>query len=118
MEVRGQLHTRPLYPQGNSSWYPVDRRLGGPQSRSGRGGEEKNSQSLPGFEPPFIQLAAQSYTTELSWLLFQNSILIISSATTSSFQILYRFFVYSTTLLSEISHEGVSKSFRAESITK
>jgi hypothetical protein len=25
-------------------WYPLDRRLGGPQSRSGRGGEEKNSQ--------------------------------------------------------------------------
>jgi hypothetical protein len=26
--------------------YPLDRRLGGPQSRSGRGGEEKNSQPL------------------------------------------------------------------------
>jgi hypothetical protein len=23
---------RPLYPQGKSSWYPLDRRLGGPQS--------------------------------------------------------------------------------------
>jgi hypothetical protein len=31
---------RPLYPQGKTSWYPLDRRLGGPQSRSGRGGEE------------------------------------------------------------------------------
>jgi hypothetical protein len=31
---------RPLYPQGKSSWYPLGRRLGGPQSRSGRGGEE------------------------------------------------------------------------------
>jgi len=29
----------------------LDRRLGGPQSRSGRGGEEKNSQPLPGIEP-------------------------------------------------------------------
>jgi hypothetical protein len=29
---------RPLYPQGRSPWYPLDRRLGGPQSRSGRGG--------------------------------------------------------------------------------
>jgi hypothetical protein len=28
----------------------LDRRLGGPQSRSGRGGEEKNSQPLPGIE--------------------------------------------------------------------
>jgi hypothetical protein len=38
-------------PQGRSPWYPLDRRLGGPQSRSGHGGEEKNSQSLPGIEP-------------------------------------------------------------------
>jgi hypothetical protein len=34
---------RPPYPQGKNSWYPLDRRLGGPQSRYGRGGEEKNS---------------------------------------------------------------------------
>jgi hypothetical protein len=32
---------RPLYPQGKSRWYPLDRKLGGPQSRSGHGGEEK-----------------------------------------------------------------------------
>jgi hypothetical protein len=41
---------RPLYPQGKSPWYPLDKRLGGPQSRSGRGGEEKNSQPPPGIE--------------------------------------------------------------------
>jgi len=41
---------RLLYPQGKSLQYPVDRRLGGPQSRSGRGVEEKNSEPLPGFE--------------------------------------------------------------------
>jgi len=35
-----------LYPQGKSPWYPFDR-LGGPQSHSGCGGEEKNSQPLP-----------------------------------------------------------------------
>jgi hypothetical protein len=29
---------RPLYPQGKSPWYPLDRRFGGPQSRSGSGG--------------------------------------------------------------------------------
>jgi hypothetical protein len=40
----------------------LDRRLGG------RGGEEKNSQSLPGLEPPIIQPVAQRYTTEISWL--------------------------------------------------
>jgi hypothetical protein len=39
-------------------FYPLDRRLGGPQSRSGRSGEEKNSQPLPGLEPPVIQPVA------------------------------------------------------------
>jgi hypothetical protein len=38
-------------PQGKILWYPLDRRLGGPQSRSGRGGEEKNSQLPSGIEP-------------------------------------------------------------------
>jgi hypothetical protein len=42
---------RPLYPQGKSPWYPLDRRLGGPQSRSVHGGEEVSSQPLPGIEP-------------------------------------------------------------------
>jgi hypothetical protein len=34
--------SRPLYLEGKSLWYPLDKRLGGPQSYSGRGGEEKN----------------------------------------------------------------------------
>jgi hypothetical protein len=55
---------RPLYPQGKSPRYSLDRRLGGPQSRSGRGGEEKNSHSLPGLEPSIIQPIAQRCTTD------------------------------------------------------
>jgi hypothetical protein len=50
---------RPLYPQRKSPWYPLDRRL---QSRYGHGGEQKNSQPLPGLEHPIIQPVAQSYT--------------------------------------------------------
>jgi len=46
---------QPLYPNGKSPWYPLDRRLGEPQGQSGCGGEEKNSQLLPVFEPPIIQ---------------------------------------------------------------
>jgi len=42
---------RPLYFQEKRPWYPLDKRLGGPQSRSRRGGEEENSQPLPGLEP-------------------------------------------------------------------
>jgi hypothetical protein len=43
MEVNGQLHAPAALPQGKEPRYPLDRRLGGPQSRSGRNGEEKNS---------------------------------------------------------------------------
>jgi hypothetical protein len=51
MEVSGQLHTPAALPQGKSLRYPLYRRLGGSQSRSGRGGEEKNSQTPLGIEP-------------------------------------------------------------------
>jgi hypothetical protein len=40
----------PLYPRKKSPRYPLDRRLGGLQSRSGRCGEEKNL-ALQGIEP-------------------------------------------------------------------
>jgi hypothetical protein len=39
--LSGQLHARPLYPWGKRPRYQLDRRLGGPQSRSGRCGEDK-----------------------------------------------------------------------------
>jgi hypothetical protein len=42
-------------------WYPLNRRLGGPQSRSGLRDEEENSQPLPGL----IQPVDQRYTTDL-----------------------------------------------------
>jgi hypothetical protein len=45
MEVNGQLHAPATLPPGKEPRYPLDRRLGGPQSRSGRSGEEKNSQT-------------------------------------------------------------------------
>jgi hypothetical protein len=63
--VSGQLHAPDVLPPGKSPWYPMHKRLGGHQSRSGHGGEEKNSQPLPRLEPPIIQPVAQRYTTEL-----------------------------------------------------
>jgi hypothetical protein len=60
---------RLLYPQEKSLWFPLDRRLGGSLSRSGRGGEDMNSQPLPGLEPAVFQPLAQRYTAELSRLL-------------------------------------------------
>jgi hypothetical protein len=38
-------------PPGIEPRYPLDRRQGVPQSRSGRGVEEKNSKPPPGIEP-------------------------------------------------------------------
>jgi len=40
----------PLYSREKYLWYPMYRRLGGPQSQSGCGGEKK-SQPLPEIEP-------------------------------------------------------------------
>jgi len=39
-----------IYLQKEIPWYPFDRRLDGPQNRSGRG-DEKNSKPSPGIEP-------------------------------------------------------------------
>jgi hypothetical protein len=70
MEMSSQLHAPAALPPAKEPQLPLlDRWLGGHQSRSGHGGEEKNSQPLPGLEPPIIQPVAQRYTTELSRLL-------------------------------------------------
>jgi hypothetical protein len=66
MEVSGQLHAPVALPPGKQPLYPLARRLDGPQSRSGGGGEEKNSQPLSGLETPIIQPVAQRYTTDIS----------------------------------------------------
>jgi hypothetical protein len=36
MELSGQLHAPAALPPGKEPWYPLDKRLGGPQSPSGR----------------------------------------------------------------------------------
>jgi hypothetical protein len=51
MEVSSQLHAPAALLPGKEPLYPLDARLGGPQSRSGHGGEEKNSQPPPGIDP-------------------------------------------------------------------
>jgi hypothetical protein len=54
---------QPLFSQGKIPRYPFDRRLGAPQSRSGRGGEEKNSLPRQESNPrtPIVQPVAQRY---------------------------------------------------------
>jgi hypothetical protein len=43
MKVSGQIHAPAALHYGKSPQHPLDKRLGGPQSQSGHGGEEKNS---------------------------------------------------------------------------
>jgi hypothetical protein len=50
MEVDGQVHSSGVLPQEKSPLYPLDRRLGGPQSRLSSCGDEKNL-TLPEIEP-------------------------------------------------------------------
>jgi hypothetical protein len=56
--------TRPLYPRERNSRNSLDRRLGGPQNRSGRGGEEKNLTILrkSNSHPSVVQPVASRYT--------------------------------------------------------
>jgi hypothetical protein len=54
MEVGGELHAPTALSPEKKLLYPLDRRLGGPQSRSGCGGEEKISLS----QNPVVQPVA------------------------------------------------------------
>jgi hypothetical protein len=63
---------QPLYPQEKSPWYPLDRRLDGPQSLSGHGGEEKNSQMVSWttkieMNKPIFVFSSPYHSTSLSY---------------------------------------------------
>jgi hypothetical protein len=86
-----------LYPQRKSPRYRLYRRLGEPQSWSGHGGEEKNSQPLPGIEPYNPDRPARTLTSipnELSrfpwrpflYLINELMFLLVKWADTSVYQ--------------------------------
>jgi hypothetical protein len=54
MEVSGQLHAPSALTLEKELTYPLDRWLGEPQSRSGCGGEEENSQPPAGTRTPML----------------------------------------------------------------
>jgi hypothetical protein len=60
MEVSGQFHASVALPPEKEPQFPLDRGLGGPQSRSGRGVEKKNSYLPPGLEPRSSNRPARS----------------------------------------------------------
>jgi hypothetical protein len=61
MELNGQLHAPATLHPGKESRYPLDRRLGGPQTRSWRYGEDKNL-TRAGNQTPAVQPVARRYT--------------------------------------------------------
>jgi hypothetical protein len=69
-----------LYPRGKSPLYPLDRRLGGPQSRSGRCEDEKNLAVL-GIEP-----WPSSYTDWATPTPYTRIIFIIITSKTALFE--------------------------------
>jgi hypothetical protein len=72
MGVSGQRHApSALCPRGKDSQYPLDRRLGGPQSRSRHRGWRKNYFPLPGIEPRSPSRPVRNQT--LYWLSYPGS---------------------------------------------
>jgi hypothetical protein len=79
MEVSGQLHAPDaLLPRGKML-YPLDKRMGGPQSRFGSGGEGKNSHDYPSWE-----LRPGRPTRSLVTILTELSRLVISLYSTKN----------------------------------
>jgi hypothetical protein len=68
MEVSGQLHVPDALLPGKEPLVPIWQEVGWASEPVWCGGEEKNSQPLPGLEPPIIQPVAQRFTNELSRL--------------------------------------------------
>jgi hypothetical protein len=66
MEISGKLHSPPALPPGKSPWFPLDRRLGGPQIQSWILWRGENV--LPGIKQHslVVQLVGWS-NTNLSW---------------------------------------------------
>jgi hypothetical protein len=92
--------SRPLYLQGKSPCYPLNRRLSGLQRRSERGDEGKISSSRQESNPriPIVQPVTQRYT---DWAITTLSCTYLS-----------------TGKLCPGTYECVSESLRTESITK
>jgi hypothetical protein len=59
----------PLYLRVKSPWYPLDRRLGGTQSRSGRGGEDRKKVPAPARNQTQV---VQSISQSLYWLSYRG----------------------------------------------
>jgi hypothetical protein len=79
---------RPLYSQGKSPLYPLDRRLGGSQSRYGRCRIKTNLLRKLGIETRAIQPVARRYTDWAITAPLELNIILVSSVTDSGWHII------------------------------
>jgi hypothetical protein len=72
VEVNGYITPGHFTPEEESQ-YPLNRRLGGPQSRSGHFVEEKNPLALLGYELRTVQPVTSYYTNYTILAIYINS---------------------------------------------
>jgi hypothetical protein len=99
---------RPLYLQSKSPWYPLDRRMDEPQNRSGRCGEEKNSQSPPGIEPYNSACPIDRWLRTVKWLLSRRPDQDVSYKRFGG--VLYHFHNYRLSIRWWVKHKTSTKS--------
>jgi hypothetical protein len=66
--MSGQLHDRPLYPRGKSSWCPLNTRLGEPPEQTRTIWRETNILPLHGIEPRIFGRLGSSLVTVVTQL--------------------------------------------------
>jgi hypothetical protein len=103
---------RPLYSRGNHTWYPLIRRLGGPQSRSGRCGEEKN------FVPAENRTPARSeslYRLRLCTVLFIILLIrrLLNEHVSKSYSVVFNGRIEVSKTLEDMLNATVVKEFEA-----
>jgi hypothetical protein len=86
MRVSGQRHTPSALPPG-MTWYPLYKRLGGPQGRSGR---LQKISPPPGFDPRTVHPVASCYTN-YTIQAHSNITVIILIPITTGLQYHYKF---------------------------
>jgi hypothetical protein len=73
MGMSGHLHASAVLTPTRNPQYPLNRKLGGPQSRFGRFGEEKNLLPRAEFEPRTVQPKMEVAVIWLQWYRFVRS---------------------------------------------
>ena len=101
MRVGGQRHAPAALPPGKETRYPLYRRPGGPQGRSGR---VRKVSSPPGFDPRTFQLVANRHT---DWAIAAHYLVIVILINYSAFLTAWRLQILSST--SRKSHVNAIK---------